>query len=477
MTFPLHFIGRDRDMARLQRQLDTVTEDGHGRLLSIRGRRQAGKSRLVTEFADRTGLPQLFFTGARLARERAELARFAVEAAGSSLPGAGLFDGVAPGDWTGALRLLTAALPDAGPAIVVLDEFPWLCGSSPDLEGALQVAWDRVFERRPVLFILIGSDIPVMEALSTYERPLFGRVKELVVNPFELGDTARMTAVHDPVIAIDAQLLTGGYPRLCAEWRGAPDAMAFLRRQLADENSELIDVGRNILTAEFPPDLQATRVLSAIGSGERTFKGISARSGIGEQQLARSLEALTTVKRAVSADRPVSLKSGNDPRYRVADSYLRFWLRFIEPSLPDIARGRPDLALARIRDSWPDFQGRAVEPIIRASVERLVLDDPDLGGTGVIGGYWTRSTTVEVDLVGVDRWPNARKVTLAGSVKWREQSPFGRRDLADLIEQRAHVPGAADAALVGVSRSGFAVDGLDRAYAPSDLVAAWRNIS
>ncbi|HWG65456.1 MAG TPA: ATP-binding protein [Streptosporangiaceae bacterium] len=477
MTFPLHFIGRDRDMARLQRQLDTVTEDGHGRLLSIRGRRQAGKSRLVTEFADRTGLPQLFFTGARLARERAELARFAVEAAGSSLPGAGLFDGVAPGDWTGALRLLAAALPDAGPAIVVLDEFPWLRGSSPDLEGALQVAWDRVLERRPVLFILIGSDISVMEALSTYERPLFGRVNELVVNPFELGDTARMTAVHDPVIAIDAQLLTGGYPRLCAEWRGAPDAMAFLRRQLADENSELIDVGRNILTAEFPPDLQATRVLSAIGSGERTFKGISARSGIGEQQLARSLEALTTVKRAVSADRPVSLKSGNDPRYRVADSYLRFWLRFIEPSLPDIARGRPDLALARIRDSWPDFQGRAVEPIIRASVERLVLDDPDLGGTGVIGGYWTRSTTVEVDLVGVDRWPNARKVTLAGSVKWREQSPFGRRDLADLIEQRAHVPGAADAALVGVSRSGFAVDGLDRAYAPSDLVAAWRNIS
>src|SRR5258708_38539484 len=227
--------------------------------------------------------------------------------------------------------------------------------------------------------------------------------------------------------------------------------MALPRRQLADENSELIDVGRNILTAEFPPDLQATRVLSAIGSGERTFKGISARSGIGEQQLARSLEMLTTVKRAVSADRPVSLKSGNDPRYRVADSYLRFWLRFIEPSLPDIARGRPDLALARIRDSWPDFQGRAVEPIIRASVERLVLDDPDLGGTGVIGGYWTRSTTVEVDLVGVDRWPNARKGTLTGSVKWREQSPFSRPDLTDPIDQRALVPRAPYSALVRLS--------------------------
>lgn len=463
-------------MARLQRHLDAVTSDGHGRLLSIRGRRQAGKSRLVTEFADRTGLPQLFFTGARLAEPHAELARFALEAARSSLPGAGLFEGVVPDGWAGVLRLLAAALPD-GPAVVVLDEFPWLCGSSPDLEGALQVAWDRVFERRPVLFILIGSDISVMEVLSTYERPLFGRVKELVVNPFELGDTAQMIAVEDPAVAVDAQLLTGGYPRLCAEWRGAADALTFLQRQLGDENSELIDVGRNVLAAEFPPDLQATRVLVAIGSGERTFKGISARSGIGEQQLARSLETLTTVKRAVTGDRPMSLKTGNDPRYRVSDSYLRFWLRFIEPSLPDIARGRPDLALTRVRESWPEFRGRAVEPIVRASIERLVLDDPDLAETGAVGGYWTRSTTVEVDLVGVDRWPNARRVTLTGSIKWREQNPFARRDLEDLIQQRASVPGAADAALVGVSRAGFATDGLDRTYGPADLVAAWRTVS
>lgn len=469
-----HFIGRERDLARLQRHLDAVTADGRGRLLSVRGRRQAGKSRLVTEFADRTELPQLFFTGARLAEPRAELARFALEAAGSSLPGADVFDGMAPDSWSGVLRLLASALPD-GPAVIVLDEFPWLRESSPDLEGALQVVWDRLFEHKPVLFILIGSDISVMEALATYERPLFGRVKELVINPFELGDTARMIAAEDPAVAIDAQFVTGGYPRLCAEWRGAADAMTFLRRQLGDENSELVNVGRNVLTAEFPPDLQATRVLLAIGSGERTFKGIGTRSGIGEQQLARSLEKLTTVKRVVSADRPMSLKSGNDPRYRVADSYLRFWLRFIEPSLPDIARGRPDLALARVRESWGEFRGRAVEPIIRASVERLVADDPDLAVTAVVGGYWTRSTTVEVDLVGVDRWPNARKVTLIGSVKWRDQAPFGRRDLEDLIQHRVHVPGASDAALVGVSRTGFAVDGLDRAYSPFDLVRAWRS--
>lgn len=176
----------------------------------------------------------------------------------------------------------------------------------------------------------------------------------------------------------------------------------------------------------------------------------------------------------VTADRPISLRDGNDPRYRVADSYLRFWLRFIGPSLPDIARGRPDLARRRIRESWPDFRGRAVEPLIRASLERIAPDDDLLSETGVIGGYWTRNGTVEVDLVGADRWPGARQVTMVGSVKWREQAPFTRRDLSDLAARRAQVPGAGDAALVAVSRVGYASEGgLDRSYGPADLVAAW----
>ena len=204
--------------------------------------------------------------------------------------------------------------------------------------------------------------------------------RNVVINPFELGDTARMIAAEDPAVAIDAQFVTGGYPRLCAEWRGAADAMTFLLRQLGDENSELVDVGRNVLDRRVPagsashPRPSCDRIRGTYFQGDRRpFR--YRRTAAGPFRW----EILTTVKRVVSADRPMSLKSGNDPRYRVADSYLRFWLRFIEPSLPDIARGRPDLALARVRESGGKFRGRAVEPIIRASVERLVADDPGSG--------------------------------------------------------------------------------------------------
>ena len=64
---------------------------------------------------------------------------------------------------------------------------------------------------------------------------------------------------------------------------------------------------------------------------------------------------------------------------------------------------------------------------------------------------------------------------MVGSVKWREQAPFSRRDLTALAAQRAQVPGGGDAALVAVSRVGYAIEGgLDRSYGPADLVAAWR---
>lgn len=264
-------------------------------------------------FADRTKLPQLFFTGARLAMQQDELRRFAAEAGRSTLPGRSLFDGTAPESWSSALRLLATALPD-GPAIVVLDEFPWLRESSPSLEGELQVAWDRLLEREPVLVILIGSDISMMEALTSYERPLFGRLKEIIVNPFELGDTAQMIETEDPALAIDAQLVTGGYPRICMEWRGATGIGQFFRRQFADENCELIDVGRNVLAAEFPPYLQATRVLSAIGAGARTNKEIGVRSGMQATPLARSLDTLITSKRTVAVDLPLSTRQRRDPR-------------------------------------------------------------------------------------------------------------------------------------------------------------------
>jgi len=45
----------------------------------------------------------------------------------------------------------------------------------PATDGALQTAWDRLLSRRPVLLLMLGSDLHMMERLTAYDRPFFGR--------------------------------------------------------------------------------------------------------------------------------------------------------------------------------------------------------------------------------------------------------------------------------------------------------------
>ncbi|WP_187363875.1 hypothetical protein [Streptomyces piniterrae] len=54
---------------------------------------------------------------------------------------------------------------------MVLDEMPYLVREDPSFEGALQKAFDRTLTKLPVLLILIGSDVAMMEQPNTYGRP------------------------------------------------------------------------------------------------------------------------------------------------------------------------------------------------------------------------------------------------------------------------------------------------------------------
>ncbi|MFC0098490.1 ATP-binding protein [Micromonospora marina] len=204
------FVGRTRELARLDGMLARVERGGRagrpGRALLMRGRRRVGKSRLVEEFVDRAGVPHFFFTASAQPTPVADLRLFVAAAAGSTLPGAGLFAGQAPATWDAALTLLAAALPADRPSVVVLDEMPYLIATDPGFEGTLQKVFDRELSRRPVLLICVGSDLAMMEALNDYGRPFHQRATEMVVPPLSPGDVGEMLQLP-PADAIDAHLL------------------------------------------------------------------------------------------------------------------------------------------------------------------------------------------------------------------------------------------------------------------------------
>jgi uncharacterized protein len=467
------FVGRERELASLERMLQRVAEGGRGdrpgRAVLMRGRRRVGKSRLVEEFVERAGVPYLFFTASAQPSMEADLALFSEAALASELSDA--FADQSPKSWDAALRLLASALPEDRPSVVVLDEMPYLLANDRGFEGTLQKLFDRELSRRPVLLVCIGSDLAMMEALNEYGRPFHQRATEMVVPPLNPAEVATMLDLA-PADAFDAYLVTGGLPLILDEWpRGASPA-GYLQEAVTDPTSALLVSAERALAAEFPVEAQARNVLAAIGSGERSFTLIGrAAGGVPQASLTRALHLLTS-KRLVEAAVPVSARPSRDTRYFIADPYLRFWLTFLGPHIAEIERGRGDLVLRRITASWTSWRGRAIEPLIRESLRRLPDVLPD--GTAVVGAYWTRTNDPEIDIVGADREPVAKRITCVGSVKWLESRPFDVHDLARLIVHRGRLPGADDSTpLVAVSRSGTGVDGV-RTLGPDDLIGAWR---
>lgn len=248
------FVGRRQELATLERELQKVAAgvggERPGRCVMLRGRRRVGKSRLVERFAERSGAPFLFFA-ATGASPGDDLARLARDAQVSTLPLAGLVAAARPENWDAAFDVLAAALPADRASVLIIDEVPYLMDADGAFEGMLQRAWDRVLETKPVLLVLIGSDLSMMEALNSYGRPFHQRGREMVLGPLNPAEVGQMLGL-DPAEAFDAALVTGGLPLICAEWPRGAGLWDFLGEALSDPVSALLVSAERSLAAEFP---------------------------------------------------------------------------------------------------------------------------------------------------------------------------------------------------------------------------------
>jgi AAA+ ATPase superfamily predicted ATPase len=444
--------------------------------VTVLGRRRVGKSRLVEQFCEVAGEPAVVFQATKWRAPDLEQQSLVAAVASAGVGDPRLTAVAQPGDWLETLQWLAAVLPDDRVTIVVIDEVPWLSGQDAAFEGALQTAWDRHLSRKPVLLVLIGSDISVMTALVDYDRPFHGRTSVLRVEPLTVAEVGQMTGLA-PADAVDSWLITGGFPDAVVAWEPGMGRQEYLAAAFGDPLSPLLAGGELTLLNEFPSSVQARAVLESIGSGERTFAriaGAGRRAPVPAGTLAPLLEMLET-KGVVAKDLPLSTASDTkNSRYRVADPSLRFWLAFGARAVGFAQRGRADLGLAQVASSWTSWRGRAVEPLVRASLSRLLPNDM-WPGVGEVGGWWNRANNPEVDLVGADREPVATSVLFLGLIKWRDDARFGARDVAQLAKAAGLVPGTlADTPLVGVSRAGFDEQlPLAAGWTPEDIVGAW----
>ncbi|MHB1469375.1 MAG: AAA family ATPase, partial [Solirubrobacteraceae bacterium] len=285
------FVGRDRELAILERILRRTGRTGLGAMVAMRGRRRVGKSRLVEELIARSGCRSISYTPVQGPSSQ-ELERFLGAVSRSDAPAAQeVRRGASARSWEAALTLAAQGATRRAPLILVIDELPYLAAKEPTIEAVLQLVWDRTFERMPVLVILVGSDRAMMEALTEVGRPLYDRAREMIVQPLDPATIADLLALA-PADALDAYAVIGGFPVLALEWGRGRGLFDYLAEALSDPTSFLLVSAERALSAELPADLQARGVLEAIGGGARAHRAIADRTGLPHTSLARTLAAL-----------------------------------------------------------------------------------------------------------------------------------------------------------------------------------------
>jgi uncharacterized protein len=469
----MEFVGRERELALLERRLEEVRSSGRAAFIAMRGRRRVGKSRLAEEFSQASGCPYVYFTAIQQ-ESGAELDRFIEALERSAAPrAADVRAGLRPQGWEAALALAVEGATRERPVILVIDEFPYLVAKEPSIEAVLQKVWDRTLQSAPILILLIGSDEAMMRALTEQGRPLYDRLREMIVHPLSPADAGELLGLG-PADALDAHLVIGGFPVLALEWGAGRTLAEYLGDALTDPTSFLVVSAERALSAEFPAPAPRA-VLRAVGAGARAHSAILSRVGLSATAVNDTLGALQQ-RQVVRRQTPYSTKPARKTAlWEIADPYMRFWLRFVSERIDLIERGRGSLLVEDFEQNWPTYRGRAIEHLVRSAIELLLPDEERFGAARYVGGYWNRTGTAEVDLVGGDARPVARHVGFVGSVKWRADRPFSRADALDLARRRADVPGAGEGTpLVGVASQGFDDDApLDVRLSAEDLIGAF----
>jgi AAA+ ATPase superfamily predicted ATPase len=361
-------------------------------LVCVYGRRRLGKSRLLREL--RAGGPRVFYVGderdppvqrAALAREMDELG---LSFSAVSYPG-----------WAELLERFWREAP-AG-ALLILDELPVIVSGSPELPSILQKLIDVPSGRRRRL-VLCGSSQRMMHGLVLdATAPLYGRAVEIVrVEPLEIGWLPAAFGVDEAVGTVERWSVWGGVPRYWELARGFASHEKAVRELVLDPGGILHAEPRRLLLDEIEQQARAASLLAVIGQGCHRVSEIAARVGQPATALSRPLARLVNlgfVRREVPFDTPA--RDAKRSLYRIADPFLRFWFRFVEPNrsrLEALQFGPVEQTMAR---ELPHHLGSVWEDLVRRRISRGTL-----AGTrwGAAERWWGRDrggAQLEIDVV------------------------------------------------------------------------------
>jgi len=426
------FVGRDRELQVLQE----LAASGRPELFVLYGRRRVGKTELLQRFC--RARRSVYFLAAQV-RDRDNLRAFRATVA------EGLRDALAAEvefpDWSAAFAFL-AERAGAERLVVVLDEFPYLCESNKGLPSELQRFWDTRGKRSSLMLVLCGSQVSFMEQEVLAERsPLFGRrTGQRRLEPLAPLETLAFFPRWPLRERVLAYAILGGMPAYLRRFDDALSLRENLLRDVLRPEGYLFDEVQFLLRSELSNPATYNSILAAVARGAQRLNDIAIQVGVDSttaNKYLHVLRELELVEREVPLSDPDPLRSRRGS-YRIADRFLQFHFRHLQPSLSLIHAGRGAKVLEEIVE--PDLPRLYDEARVDFVLDHLRRSAAELVGEEIpeVGRYAGRF----VRAVG----RTARGTPVAAIVL--PDTGLDERALADEIEELHQAFGARAVRLV-----------------------------
>lgn len=438
------FVGRKDELA----QLRYWWEQANDRPALVWGRRRVGKTALIEEFA--SSLPRVVFHTGTGDPMVSELSRLSASVRLAGLQGLRDLESNPYRDWRDALdHLATEAARD--PVLLVLDEFPELLHGSPTLPGLLRAFLDNTRGRTKLRLLLCGSAVRTMWSIQGTREPLYGRFNlTLPVFPFRPHEAAMMLPELEPESRALVYGLVGGMPLYLGWWQQRQSVGENLLHLVGNSGGPLLTEGRLIMETEIGSD-QGGAVMYAIAAGASKYSEIRSMVGFDPLRALERLQEARLITRLVPAGE--GLRKSRRVIYRIADSFLAFYLGPVLKHRTEIERGRGRAVIPVIEHELDRYLGAPYEDAFRECLWRKVDDGSlELERIVEIGPWWGSAQSgdrpadrnqVEIDAVLLAQ-PDLTRVPVAvGEAKWGK-SVNGARLRAKLTAKAASVTSEVD---------------------------------
>jgi hypothetical protein len=334
------------------------------------------------------------------------------------------------------------------PALVVIDEFPFLSKTSPALPSIIQRELGPGGSGRTssVRLVLCGSAMSVMGGLLAGQAPLRGRASlELVVQPFQYRESAEFWGITDPRLAILVHAIVGGTPAYRHEFTqgDAPasveDFDAWVIRTALNPQTPLFREARYLLAEEAAirdPALYHS-VLAAIAAGNNTNGGIASFIGRKSDQITHPLNVLEDC--ALIAREPDMFRPAR-ARYRIVEPLITFYAAIMRKRWAELEINRAEQVWTTTRQTFlTQVVGPHFEALCRAfaleSGYAVFPEQPSEVGSGTVNDPANR-TQIEIDVVALapQESNGPRRIVSLGEAKWGEV--IGHHHLERLVRAR-----------------------------------------